>query len=113
MRVEEDEVFDAVHSFVFELVEAGRVQGLRIDHIDGLADPAKYLADLRRKLPRPVPVWIEKILAVDERLPATWATVGATGYEFAAVAGRLLTNGDGIDALDAAYRSYAGVTESL
>lgn len=112
VRVEEDEVFDAVHSFIFELVEAGRVHGLRIDHVDGLADPAKYLADLRRKLPRPVPVWIEKILAADETLPDAWATVGATGYEFAADVNRLLTHGGGIGALDTAYRDYSGVTES-
>ena len=80
IRVEDEEVFDQTHALILELVRTGVIDGLRIDHPDGLADPAGYLARLHE---RSGGVWlvVEKILAGDEELPRDWATVGSTGYE--------------------------------
>ncbi len=108
MRVEDETVFQATHGLIFDLVRAGLVHGLRVDHIDGLADPAAYLRALRRALPD-TPVWVEKILVGDETLPAGWATEGTTGYEAARLLARLLTDADGLDRLDANWRAATGI----
>jgi (1->4)-alpha-D-glucan 1-alpha-D-glucosylmutase len=81
VRVEDPEVLDATHAKVLELVNAGLVDGLRIDHPDGLANPREYLDRLReRGVGR---IWVEKILEPGERLRADWPVEGTTGYEFA------------------------------
>ena len=94
LRVEKAEVFEATHAKMFELIERGLVDGLRIDHIDGLANPRAYCRKLRRRLnglqakrPAPLtdehlPIYVEKILGDGEQLPADWHTDGTTGYEF-------------------------------
>jgi (1->4)-alpha-D-glucan 1-alpha-D-glucosylmutase len=79
LRQEDPEVFEASHAKVLALVAEGLVDGLRIDHPDGLADPAGYLARLReRGVER---VWVEKILEADETL-RDWPVSGTVGYEF-------------------------------
>ncbi|MCU1392324.1 MAG: 1,4-alpha-D-glucan 1-alpha-D-glucosylmutase [Ilumatobacteraceae bacterium] len=80
VRVEDPEVFAAVHERTLGWVRAGDVQGLRIDHPDGLRDPGRYLADLRAAAPD---AWIviEKILEPGEVLPAAWPVDGTTGYD--------------------------------
>ncbi|MBI9115290.1 malto-oligosyltrehalose synthase [Sanguibacter suaedae] len=80
IRVEDDDVFDATHALILELVEQGVVDGLRIDHPDGLADPSGYLSRLA-ETSGGVWVAVEKILAGEEQLPRDWETVGTTGYE--------------------------------
>lgn len=85
IRVEDDAVFDATHQLVLDLVQQGRVQGLRIDHVDGLADTAAYLQRLRDKAGPDTYIVIEKILEGDERPPPDWPVAGTTGYEFIAV----------------------------
>ncbi|HYQ50562.1 MAG: malto-oligosyltrehalose synthase [Pseudomonas sp.] len=94
LRVERAVVFEATHAKLFELIERGLVDGLRIDHIDGLADPRGYCRKLRRRVEgllarRPLnaalehfPIYVEKILGVDEHLHRDWLTDGTTGYEF-------------------------------
>ncbi|MBV9782960.1 MAG: malto-oligosyltrehalose synthase [Acidisphaera sp.] len=102
MRAEVPEVFDATHEFVLALYAEGLIDGVRIDHVDGLAEPRAYCRKLRRKLetaaafrPRelgsdPAIIWVEKILAPHERLPTDWLTDGTTGYDYMAdVAGLL------------------------
>jgi (1->4)-alpha-D-glucan 1-alpha-D-glucosylmutase len=110
VRVEDAWVFDDVHHFLFELVEAGHVDGVRVDHVDGLADPKGYLERLARCLPRPAPIWVEKILEREERLPAGWPVAGATGYEFLAMTSAALTDGAAEPELDRAYAAYCGAT---
>lgn len=94
LRVERAVVFEATHAKLFELIERGLVDGLRIDHIDGLADPRGYCRKLRRRVDgllarRPLsaalehfPIYVEKILGADEHLHRDWLTDGTTGYEF-------------------------------
>ncbi|MBT2339775.1 MULTISPECIES: malto-oligosyltrehalose synthase [Pseudomonas] len=87
LRVERPAVFEATHAKIFELVEEGLVDGLRIDHIDGLADPRGYSRKLRRRLDalspgRHLPIFIEKILGEGETLRLDWNIDGSTGYEF-------------------------------
>lgn len=108
MRVEDRAVFDDTHGLIFDLVRSGQVQGLRVDHIDGLADPATYLDWLHQALPE-TPVWVEKILVGDEVLPPDWQTVGTTGYEAARLIARLFTDPAGIETLDRAWRQATGI----
>ena len=89
LRVEDPQVFDEIHALVLELAAAGRITGLRLDHIDGLFDPLAYLERLRVALAAatgpgrpPVYVVVEKILSDDEPLPAAWPVAGTTGYNF-------------------------------
>jgi (1->4)-alpha-D-glucan 1-alpha-D-glucosylmutase len=83
LRVEDPAVFDAVHRLLFDIIAQGDVEGVRIDHIDGLRDPKAYMLRLRDKAPRPVYRFVEKILAADEALRTDWAADGTTGYEVA------------------------------
>ena len=92
MRVEDPEVLRETHRLVFELVAEGLVDGLRVDHIDGLRDPATYLRRLREHTARPLYIVVEKILAADETLPSGWDVEGTTGYEFAALVNPLLVD---------------------
>jgi (1->4)-alpha-D-glucan 1-alpha-D-glucosylmutase len=82
VRVEDDAVFADVHALTARLVREGSVDGLRIDHIDGLADPGFYLSRLHRETGIDY-VLVEKILGPNEELRSDWRTAGATGYEVA------------------------------
>ena len=87
LRVERPAVFEATHGKIFQLIAEGLVDGLRIDHIDGLADPRGYCRKLRRRLDllapgRHLPIYVEKILGEGETLRTDWAVDGSTGYEF-------------------------------
>lgn len=105
VRVEDEAVFDATHRLVLDLVAEGRVQGLRIDHIDGLADPAGYLDRLRQAVGPNVYLVVEKILEGDEELPPSWPVQGTTGYEFIADLAGVLTADS--PELDRAWRDGA------
>lgn len=108
MRVEERAVFDDMHRLVLDLLEAGQVHGLRVDHIDGLADPAGYLQRLREAV-GDAPVWVEKILTRDEAL-RPWPVQGTTGYEAARQIARVLTLPAGVARLDTDWRTETGIT---
>ena len=82
LRVEEPDVFDATHALILRLVHERVIDGLRVDHVDGLLDPAAYLARLRAATSAETPIFVEKILAAGERLPGDWPVQGTTGYEF-------------------------------
>lgn len=82
IRVEDPDVFEQTHALVFRLVREGVVDGLRVDHIDGLLDPAEYLSRLRASVPRDTPIFVEKILSSGEELRSGWPVQGTTGYEF-------------------------------
>lgn len=107
VRVEDEAVFDATHALVLDLVTSGVVDGLRIDHPDGLADPAQYLARLAE---RTGGAWVvvEKILAGDEQVPPDWATVGTTGYDVAWRLQQLFVDPGGRAGLDAVMTRLTG-----
>jgi (1->4)-alpha-D-glucan 1-alpha-D-glucosylmutase len=102
MRVEDPQVFEDTHALTVELVRAGLVQGIRVDHVDGLADPTEYLERLRAAV-GDCPLWIEKILVGEEDLPR-WPIEGTTGYESCAAITRVLTDRPGLAKLDALWR---------
>ncbi len=81
LRVELPEVFEATHRLLLDLNHDGVVDGWRIDHPDGLADPEGYLRRLRSASREGTPIWVEKILEGDEELPTDWACEGTTGYD--------------------------------
>jgi (1->4)-alpha-D-glucan 1-alpha-D-glucosylmutase len=86
IRMEDEAVLEASHVLVFRLVKEGAATGLRIDHVDGLSDPGRYLQEwqawAQRELGRPLFVVVEKILGKEEPLPETWPVSGTTGYDF-------------------------------
>ncbi len=103
VKVELPDVRTRTHAFLLSLLQDERVAGLRIDHIDGLADPAGYLRWLGESLANvrssSVVVLVEKILNGEETLPSTWDVDGTTGYEFATVAGGLFVDPLGAEQL--------------
>ncbi|WDZ94242.1 malto-oligosyltrehalose synthase [Herbaspirillum sp. WKF16] len=113
MRVETEEVFEAMHAEIFRLYAEGLIDGVRLDHIDGLADPGGYCRLLRRRL-RALRAghepWIiaEKILARDERLPPEWELDGTTGYEFMDQCAAVLHDPEGEPVLDDIWRDIVG-----
>lgn len=112
VRVEEEAVFADTHRLLLELVAEGTVQGVRLDHIDGLRDPTGYLHRLDAALREatggaPPPVWVEKILEGDERLRPDWPVAGTTGYEAADRLARLFVAADGMGTLDDLWREVA------
>jgi (1->4)-alpha-D-glucan 1-alpha-D-glucosylmutase len=100
VRVETPWVFEETHREILRWIREGIANGLRVDHIDGLADPDGYLAMLAEAT-GDAPVWVEKILEGDEQLPPYWATVGTTGYDALADFDRVLVDPAGRAALDA------------
>lgn len=111
LRVEDPEVFAATHELIGTLVRAGEIDGLRIDHPDGLADPRGYLESLE-ELTGGVWTVVEKILEGDERLPKTWACDGTTGYDAAAAVTRVLVDPAGEAPMTALYADFTGTTTS-
>jgi (1->4)-alpha-D-glucan 1-alpha-D-glucosylmutase len=111
------EVFEAVHHLLGEFVKAGQVTGLRLDHIDGLADPAAYLERLQQFLKKiggdEFYVVVEKILMGDEELPKDWPVAGTTGYEFGAAVTGVLVEGASEKNLSQIYEDFAGDKTTL
>ncbi|MCL2584954.1 MAG: malto-oligosyltrehalose synthase, partial [Streptosporangiales bacterium] len=105
VRVEDPGVFAATHETVLRLVREGLVDGLRVDHPDGLADPRGYL----RRLTAAAGTWVvvEKILQPAERLPADWPCAGTTGYDSLRVTDGLFVDPAGGDRLTREYERYA------
>ncbi len=94
LRMEEPGVFERYHAFIVDLVHRGIFQGLRVDHVDGLADPGAYLQRLRQVAGEDTYIIVEKILEKNEEIPAQWPIQGNSGYDFLAWANNLMTNGE-------------------
>ncbi|MFJ9449061.1 malto-oligosyltrehalose synthase [Herbaspirillum sp. NPDC101397] len=111
MRVEQDDVFEAMHALLFRLVGEGLIDGVRLDHIDGLAEPAAYVQRLRQRLEAlkqgaPAYIVAEKILGAEESLPTDWGIDGTTGYDFMDQAAAVLHDAGGASVLDAIWKEY-------
>lgn len=123
MRIEEPDVFIARHRLLADLVADGRLNGLRIDHIDGLHDPEEYLRQMQQFLASargsqisgstPFYVVVEKILARGEDLRDEWAVSGTTGYDFLNLVNGVLIDRDGVERLDDLYRRFSGVEDDF
>jgi len=114
LRVEDAGTFEAIHRLVHRLIAEGKLHGLRLDHIDGLRDPAQYFQRLRRLVrdargadTTPFYMLIEKILGEDEALPRFAGVHGTTGYEWLNVITQALVDGDGLPALDEIWRQIS------
>jgi (1->4)-alpha-D-glucan 1-alpha-D-glucosylmutase len=109
LRQEDPAVFDATHDLVLGLVRAGRLDGVRIDHIDGLREPAAYLERLRAAIGDAYLV-VEKILEPGEAIPAAWPVEGTTGYDFLNRAMGIFVNPSSEGALTRTYTEFTGET---
>jgi (1->4)-alpha-D-glucan 1-alpha-D-glucosylmutase len=107
VRVEEPSVFDATHELVLRLVREGRLQGLRIDHVDGLADPAGYLERLQGEAGPGFYILVEKILEPGEEL-RDWPISGTTGYEVLNLIDGVLVRHEAKDRIEGIYRAFTG-----
>ncbi len=129
LRIERRAVFEATHAMALDLAARGLVHGLRIDHPDGLYDPAQYFARLQQgyarragllleqpdadgRPARPLYVVAEKITAAHEDLPLDWAIHGTTGYRFAHVAGGVLIDTDSEHRFAHIWRNFTGEAHS-
>jgi len=120
VRVEQDDVFEATHALIFRLYTEGLIDGVRIDHVDGLADPGAYCRKLRHRLaalaaqrppelpPAPAYIIVEKILAPNEQLRANWEIDGTSGYDFMDRVGALLHDPSGEAPLTALWNALTG-----
>ncbi|MFT4171946.1 MAG: malto-oligosyltrehalose synthase [Rhodocyclaceae bacterium] len=120
VRMENEAVFEATHRLIFKWLAERRVSGLRIDHPDGLYDPARYFERLQARYqdiqresapeesPRALYLVIEKILAEYERLPQRWPVHGGVGYSFANVVNGLFVDGAAESRFDRLYASFVG-----
>jgi (1->4)-alpha-D-glucan 1-alpha-D-glucosylmutase len=120
LRVEDGGTFDASHVLVRKLIAEGRLQGLRLDHIDGLRDPVQYFERLRRLIQRapgkknpPFYMVIEKILGEHEQLHAFSGVHGTTGYEWLNVITQVLVDGSGLEPLDEIWRQISSTPPRL
>lgn len=107
LRAESGQVFAATHHRILRWLDRGILDGVRVDHIDGLRDPAEYLRRLREAAPD---AWIvvEKILEPDEQLPDTWPIAGTTGYDFLNRVNGLFIDPAGEAPLTALYAEFTG-----
>ena len=113
LRMEQPELFEASHGLVRRLFAEGRLQGLRLDHVDGLRDPKAYFEQLQALAasagaPRPLYLLVEKILAPHEGLRRDWAVDGTTGYEFMSAVSGLFVDPAGERSLTQHYERIAG-----
>lgn len=112
LRIEDPDVFEATHAFIAKLCRRRGVDGLRVDHPDGLADPRTYFERLRNRCGKP---WIvvEKILAGHEALPADWPVEGETGYRFANLLSGVFIDKSAEARFDRIYQRFTGERRSF
>jgi (1->4)-alpha-D-glucan 1-alpha-D-glucosylmutase len=120
LRMENDKVFEETHRLTFELLRTGKLDGLRIDHPDGLYDPEQYFRRLQNRVAEasgvaggagsalPLYLVVEKITAGFEHLPATWPVHGTTGYNFTNTVNGLFVDGTAERRLDRTYHAFIG-----
>jgi len=124
LRMEETAVFAATHGLVGELIAAGQIHGLRIDHVDGLADPEEYcrvlaaftaarLAPERNGEAQTPYILVEKILAYHEQLRPAWPVAGTTGYDYLALANGLFVEAAGLERLERIWRGFTDIDAPL
>jgi (1->4)-alpha-D-glucan 1-alpha-D-glucosylmutase len=106
LRMEDERVFNAYHQHTHSLYEKGYIQGLRVDHIDGLKNPKEYIDRLRDLFGQDCYLIVEKILDVKEELPEAFDIQGTSGYEFLSYINQVITDSKGAEKLLSLYTSY-------
>lgn len=107
LRMEDARVFDTTHKLLWQLIGEGKITGLRVDHIDGLYDPANYLKRLSARA-GDLYIVVEKIMNLEERLPKDWPVCGTTGYEFTNYVNGLFCQSQNEAKLSEFYSSFTG-----
>jgi (1->4)-alpha-D-glucan 1-alpha-D-glucosylmutase len=110
LRMELPEVFRHAHARIVPMIEDGTLDGIRLDHVDGLLDPKRYFEDLRAASTRPFYLVIEKILAAHEQLREDWPVEGTTGYDFTNLVLGAMIDPAAEDSFTETYRSFTGLT---
>ena len=108
VRVGDPAVFERTHALILRLWEERLIDGVRIDHVDGLTDPAAYCRTLRERMGPEAIIWIEKILAGDEPLATDWGVDGTSGYDFMEEVAALLHDPAGEAPLGEAWAARSG-----
>jgi (1->4)-alpha-D-glucan 1-alpha-D-glucosylmutase len=118
LRMEDPVVFGERHRLLFGWIADDLIDGLRIDHVDGLCDPLGYLVRLRRAVderrqgqPREFPLYVEKILSPGEHLPPQWPVAGTTGYEYMNDLESVFIHAEGARQVESAYRTTIRVRD--
>lgn len=112
LHVEKEYVFEETHALVLEWLTSGALDGLRVDHPDGLRDPLEYLNRLRKRAPD---AWIvvEKILEPGEFLRDNWPVEGTTGYDFMNAVGSVLVSQEGMAELNGIFARFTGQSQDF
>ncbi|MEO1635915.1 MAG: malto-oligosyltrehalose synthase, partial [Cyanobacteria bacterium J06631_9] len=108
LNAQHPHVFGQTHDFIQKLVKSGKIDGLRVDHVDGLYDPLSYLQRLTEATDNAY-ILVEKILEADEKLPDNWPIQGTSGYEFLTCVNRVFCQGESEPVLDKFYRQFTGI----
>jgi (1->4)-alpha-D-glucan 1-alpha-D-glucosylmutase len=106
LKIEDDVVFNHTHALIFSLLKEKKITGLRIDHIDGLYDPTRYLAGLRETV-GPIYILAEKILEFGEQLPMIWPIQGTTGYDYLNYVNGVFCKGNNESKISGIYSRFA------
>lgn len=112
VRMEDENVFEEAHKFVFDLIESKKITGLRVDHVDGLYDPAQYLRRLRERSGKVYTV-VEKILDLSEDIPQGWPVEGTTGYKFLNYVNGLFCRSHNAKIFSRIYRDFSGIRATV
>ena len=113
LRMELAPVFEHAHVRILKMLEAEEIEGLRIDHVDGLFDPKAYLEALREHIGRPFYLVVEKILAPHEQLRADWPVEGTTGYDYLNLSLGVLVDPSAEAAFTETYGAFAGASDEF
>ena len=120
LRTENEAVFNETHRLILDWVKQGQIDGLRVDHPDGLYDPARYFELLRNRLRavldpqnREAYLIAEKILTGNEKLRKQWPIDGTTGYEFANLVNGLFVDGSAATTMERIYRFFIGSSQEF
>ena len=111
LRVENQEVFEYTHNFIFQLIKSGQISGLRVDHVDGLYDPIAYLNKLKQR-DADLYITLEKILDINEQLPSCMPVQGTTGYDFMNIVNGVFIDSSNEKIFDRIYTSFTGQNTS-
>ena len=110
LRMELPEVFRHAHARIIPMIEDGTLDGIRLDHVDGLLDPKRYFEDLRAATSRPFYLVIEKILAGHEQLREDWPVEGTTGYDFTNLVLGAMIDPSAEQSFTETYRGFTGLS---